>query len=191
MSQIWLVSLDEICILWLHWSRIWRGQGWSWCESMRSPDHMARLTLLRSVRHCCRLAHPFKDWEDKGSEGAHLYSSDVFFILPTLSPLLRSVYILLPGKNCVSLKQLDCISLHQKMPFDYRCPRNLGHKCLISHFLQWLHLCRRTSRRSGVGGSIATPSHTSNSVTRLAITSYIIYYVVDPVNVQNQHYYIN
>ena len=44
------------------------------------------------VCHCCRLAHPSKDREDKGSEGAHLYLSDAFFILPTLSPLLQLVY---------------------------------------------------------------------------------------------------
>ena len=150
MSQIWLVSLDNICILWLHWLRIWEGQSWSWCESMRSPDRMASLALLRSGKS--DLLIPPK--MEKTSGVKELISTSVICSSYCLAFPAFAIGILPPGRSCNSFGQLACRSLHQKMPFDYRCPRCLGHRCLILHCLQWLHLCRRTSHHAGVAKTV-------------------------------------
>ena len=97
---------------------------------MRSPDHMAHLALLRSGQSdACmpllRLAHPSKDREDKGSEGAHLYLSDVFFILPTLSLLLQLVYCSQGGVS-IALGSWIANPYVKKCPLIIVAPEALG-----------------------------------------------------------------
>ena len=77
------------------------------------------------VCKCCRLAHPSKDREDKGSEGAHLYLSDPFFILPTLSPLLQSLYCF-QGGVAIALDSWIADPYIKKCPLTVVAPEALG-----------------------------------------------------------------